>query len=267
MTVFGLSDAGTVRDHNEDSYRIVRLANNAVLAVVCDGMGGLSRGEVASALAADTFVNTAKRICGLKTKENILSLSDQEAFLALSNAATRANNAVVEYRASHPDAGEMGTTLVAAIICRGKNSASVSWINVGDSRIYTVDQRDILQVSRDHSYLQYMIDTGEITPEEAKNCQRNGVITRAIGIEEKVEPDIDTFVLNEEECAMTHVYLCSDGFSSALAEEHCMSVINDPTHDPREKAERLVKDARDADGSDNITMILIDLKGDQYGEL
>ena len=267
MNYFGMSDVGKVRDHNEDSFDIVSLADNAVLAIVCDGMGGLACGEIASRLALDTFIDTVKRICALKISENKLFLSDREAYLVLSNAATRANHAVLDDRRKHPDRGEMGTTLVAAIICRSANSATVSWINIGDSRIYTVDHRDILQVSRDHSYIQYMIDTGEITPEEAAHCKKNGLITRAVGIENEVYPDIDTFPLSAEECAMTHILLCSDGFSGAISEEHCMTVVNNPTSSPRDKVEHLVATARDADGSDNITLILIDLKGDGNGEL
>ena len=267
MNHFGLSDVGTVRDHNEDCYNIIELADNAILAIVCDGMGGLSCGEVASRLAADTFIETVQRICALQIKDNSLSLSDREAYLVLSNAATRANTAVVEYREQHPELGEMGTTLVAAILCEHANSISISWVNVGDSRIYTVDDRDILQVSRDHSYLQYMIDTGEITPEEAAHCKKNGIITRAIGIDTEVDPDIDTFVLSREECEHTHVYLCSDGFSGALPEAYCMETINDVSRAVNEKAEQLVAAARENDGSDNITLILIDLKGDGNGKL
>ncbi len=265
MNYFGLSDVGTVREHNEDSYTVIRLADNALLAVVCDGMGGLSCGDVASRLAMDTFVDTVKRICTLKISENRLSLSDREAFLVLSNAISRANGSILEYRRNHANCGEMGTTLVAAIICRGKNGATVSWINVGDSRLYTVDRRDILQVSRDHSYIQYMIDTGEITPEEAAHCPKSGLITRAVGIEKDVDPDIDTFALSERECEMTHLLLCSDGFSDAISEEHCMTVINSPSSPVAQKVHHLIKNAKDADGSDNITMILIDLKGVTHG--
>ena len=112
-----------------------------------------------------------------------------------------------------------------------------------------------------------MIDTGEITPAEAVHCKKNGLITRAVGIENEVDPDIDTFSLNARECAMTHILLCSDGFSGAISEEHCMTVVNNPASSPRDKVEHLVATARDADGSDNITLILIDLKGDGNGEL
>ncbi len=265
MNYFGFSDVGKVREHNEDCYEIVTLAENALLAVVCDGMGGLSCGEVASRLAADTFIDTVKRICSLKISENRLSLSDREAFLVLSNAATRANRAVIDYRREHPDRGEMGTTLVAAIVCRHSKGATVSWINIGDSRIYTIDRRDILQVSRDHSYIQYMIDTGEITPAEAAHCHKTGLITRAVGIEKEVDPDIDTFPLSAGECEMTYLLLCSDGFSGAISEEHCMTVVNNPSATPAQKVKHLINTARDADGSDNITVILIDLKGEAHG--
>jgi len=262
MKYFGFSDQGKVRDHNEDAHGIYPLADNAILAVVCDGMGGLSCGEIASSLARDTFVETVKRIAALRTSENKLSLSDREAYLVLSNAAALANRAVVEYREQHPACGEMGTTLVAAIICRDTRGASVSWINIGDSRIYTVDHRDILQVSRDHSYLQYLIDTGEMTPKEAARSAKKSLITRAVGIENEVEPDIDTFPLSEEECAMTHIYLCSDGFSGAISEEECMTIINNREIPTEPKVKSLVARANALDGSDNITLILIDLKGD-----
>ena len=262
MKYFGFSDQGKVRDHNEDAHGIYPLADNALLAVVCDGMGGLSCGEVASKLARDTFVETVRRITALRTSENKLTLSDREAYLVLSNAVTFANNAVVEYRNKHAERGEMGTTLVAAIICRHDDGATVSWVNVGDSRIYTVDHRDILQVSRDHSYLQYLIDSGEMTPAEAARSSQKSLITRAIGIESEVEPDIDTFPLSKEECDMTHIYLCSDGFSGAISEDECMSIINNREIPVEPKVKSLISRANTLDGSDNITLILIDLKGD-----
>ena len=145
MNYFGMSDVGKVRDHNEDCFDIVSLADNALLAVVCDGMGGLACGEIASRLALDTFIDTVKRICALKISENKLVLSDREAYLVLSNAATRANYAVLDYRREHPECGEMGTTLVAAIICRGHEGATVSWINIGDSRLYPIPTSELTE--------------------------------------------------------------------------------------------------------------------------
>ena len=262
MKYFAISDVGTVRKVNEDSYSVSSLADNALLAVVCDGMGGLSCGEVASSLTVRTFRETVERLCRGRIKDGSLALSEQDAYLILSNAATRANNTVMDYHRDHPEIDNMGTTLVAALILDLGGRASVSWISLGDSRIYTVDHRDILQVSRDHSYLQYLIDSGEMTPAEAARSSQKSLITRAIGIESEVEPDIDTFPLSKEECDMTHIYLCSDGFSGAISEDECMSIINNREIPVEPKVKSLISRANTLDGSDNITLILIDLKGD-----
>lgn len=259
MKYFAISDVGNVRTVNEDSYRVLSLADNALLAVVCDGMGGLSCGEVASALAIDSFIETVTRLCKGRVHEGKLTLSERDAYLILANSATRANHAVMDYRNAHSEVDRMGTTLVAALILDLGGHATVSWVNLGDSRVYTVDHRDILQVSRDHSYVQYLVDTGEITYQEAKHHPKSNVITRAIGIGDEIEPDIDTFPLSGEECAMTHIFLCSDGFSGSLDEDDCMKRINDPEKDVETKATELVEKIKTVDGSDNITLVLIDL--------
>lgn len=267
MKYFGISDVGNIREVNEDGYAITPIADNALLAVICDGMGGLSCGEVASKLALDSFIDTVNRLCKGRLVEGKLTLSDRDAYLILANAATRANNAVMDYRGAHPEVERMGTTLVAALVLDLGGHATVSWINIGDSRLYTVDHNDILQVSRDHSYVQYLVDTGEITYREAKHHPKSNIITRAIGISDEVEPDIDTFPLSSEECAMTHIFLCSDGFSGSLDEEDCMKKINDPTGNVEQKATELVSHIKEIDGSDNITLIVIDLKDIANGNL
>lgn len=259
MKHFGISDVGNVRQINEDSYEITSIADNALLAVVCDGMGGLSCGEVASRLALDSFIATLKRLCRGRISEGQLTLPERDANMILDFCATAANDAVMNYRKEHADVDRMGTTLVAALIIDLGGHATVSWINIGDSRIYTVDHRDILQVSRDHSYVQYLLDTGEITHEEAKHHPKSNIITRAIGIGETVEPDVDTFPLSSEECAMTHIFLCSDGFSGSLDEDDCMKKINDPTKNVEQKTAELVSHIKSIDGSDNITLVMIDL--------
>ena len=267
MKHFGISDVGNVRTVNEDSYTVTAVADNALLAVVCDGMGGLSCGDIASKLALDSFVDAVNRLCRGRIREGRLALSDRDADLILANAASRANSVVMDYRREHEEIDRMGTTLVAALVIDLDGHATVSWVNIGDSRIYTVDQRDILQVSRDHSYVQYLVDTGEITYAEAKHHPKSNIITRAIGIGDDIEPDVDTFPLSGEECAMTHVFLCSDGFSGSLDEDACMAKINDPSKDVTEKATELVNEIKRIDGSDNITLIMIDLGDIAHGKL
>ena len=267
MKYFAISDVGNVRKVNEDSYNVSSMADNALLAIVCDGMGGLSCGEVASSLAVDTFRETVERLCHGRIKDGVLTLPERDANLILANAATRANRAVMDYHRAHPEIESMGTTLVAALILNLGEQASVSWVSLGDSRIYTVDHRDILQVSRDHSYVQYLVDTGEITYEEAKRHPKSNVITRAIGIGDDIEPDVDTFPLSIEECAMTHVFLCTDGFSASLDEDDCMKKINDPSKDVEQKTAELVAQIKEIDGSDNITLVMIDLGEIANGKL
>lgn len=256
MKFFGKTDIGTVRENNEDCFGIYEIGENAYLFAVCDGMGGESSGEIASRMALDHFSDVVLSTCKLHLKENRLSLSLREAELILSNAAEHANGALIDYQEKHPESAGMGTTLIAAIVCDGN---TVAWLNLGDSRLYTVDKRDILQVSKDHSYIQYMIDTGELTLKEAKESPVRNLITRAVGIEKDVAPDIDLFELSEEERKETTLMLCSDGLSGSLSEEECMEIVNRTDLSPEEKVDMMIEDAKKHGSADNITLILVEL--------
>lgn len=257
MRYFGMSDVGNVRKTNEDCFLIKEIAKNALLAVVCDGMGGLDCGDLASSLASSSFLSTVERLIKPFTNDGILKLDDSEAYIILSNALTVANNRVIAKEEEINAVEGMGTTLVAALILNG--GKQISWINIGDSRIYTVDSRDILQVSKDHSYVQYMIDIGKLTLEESKKSKKKNLITKAVGIEDECEPDIDTFTLRDEEIRDTSILLCSDGFSNSVSEEECSAIVMDPSLTTEKKAEILVDLAKKNDGSDNITLILVEL--------
>ncbi len=260
MVYYGKSDIGLVRENNEDCYGIYEI-EDAVLLVVCDGMGGENCGEIASALTLESFSSAVRAMCRPKTIGGHLLLSEKDAYLILSNAAEKANSTVIAYGAAHPESAGMGTTLVAALVTDG--GRSISWLNVGDSRFYTVDGYDILQVSKDHSYIQYLVDTGEITSEEAKTSKERNLITRAVGIREDVEPDIDTFPLSASEVLDTHILLCSDGLSGVVSEEKCYAIIRDMTLTVKEKVERLIETAKENGSTDNITAVLIDLKSEE----
>lgn len=257
MTYFGKSDVGNVREANEDCFLIKEIAENALLAVVCDGMGGLDSGDIASSLASVSFSMTIERLTKPFTKDGILKLNDNEAFIILSNALTVANNKVISKEEEINAIDGMGTTLVAALIIDG--GKQISWINIGDSRLYTVDSRDILQVSKDHSYIQYMIDIGKLTLEESKKSKKKNLITKALGIEEECEPDIDTFTLRDEEVKDTSILLCSDGFSNSVSEEECSTIVKNKSMTAEEKVNTLIDLAKKNDGSDNITLILVEL--------
>ncbi len=254
MTVFGKTDIGR-RDNNEDCYGIYEIGENAILAVVCDGMGGQNCGELASRMALDAFADTVLSICRLHLKENRLSLEYREAELIFSNAISHANDAVYEHQSTHEECAGMGTTLVAALVCDGN---TIAWVNIGDSRLYTVDSRDILQVTKDHSYLQYLIDTGLPRAEAEAKAGKN-LITRAIGIDRSAECDIDLFELSPNETRDTTLLLCSDGLSGFVPEDACMTLINDHRKTLEEKADALLALAEEHGSSDNVTLILISL--------
>lgn len=257
MKIFGKTDIGNVRKANEDAFGIKAIASNAVLAVVCDGMGGLNFGDVAAKLALQSFTDTVVRLCAPHVKNGKLSLSESEAALILTNAITVANNRVVNKQEEIDVSEGMGTTLVAALVQNG--GSQISWANIGDSRLYTVDSRDMLQVSKDHSYIQYMLDRGKLTLEEAKKSKKRHLITRAIGIDVYCEPDVDTFPLSAEEVTDTKIILCSDGFSNSLDEKECAKTVMNPALTVEEKVNALIDTAKRNDGNDNITLIMIEL--------
>ena len=257
MQIFGKSDIGNVRKVNEDSFGIMQIADNAMLAVVCDGMGGLDLGDVASKLALESFCNVVSRLCDSHIENGRLTLSDREADLILFNAVTIANNKVISKQEEVEISEGMGTTLIAALIV--DDGRKISWANIGDSRLYTVDDRDILQVSKDHSYVQYMIDQGKMTLEEAKKSKKKNLITRAIGIDATCDPDVDTFPLSSDEVAKTKLLLCSDGFSGSVSEEECSRIALDGSLSVEEKVDKLIDLAKKNNGSDNITLIMAEL--------
>ena len=256
MKFLGKSDIGVTRENNEDCFGIYEIGENAVLFVVCDGMGGESSGEIASHMALDEFSKTVCSICKPHLKNHRLALSLREAELIFSNAAEHANQMLLDYQQAHSESIGMGTTLVAALVFDGNK---IAWFNLGDSRLYTIDEKDILQVSKDHSYIQYMIDTGELTAEEAKNNPARNLITRAVGIEQQVSPDIDLFELTEKEKQNTSLLLCSDGLSGSLPETLCMAIANQKELSLDDRVNLMIEHAKQNGSTDNITLILVEL--------
>ncbi len=257
MKIFGKSDIGKVRKANEDIFGITKIAENATLVAVCDGMGGLDFGDVASKLTLDTFTDVVARLCASHIRDGILTLSDSDVEIIFKNATLIANNKVLSKRDELDVRNGMGSTLIAALIRDG--GRLISWANVGDSRLYTIDPRDILQVSKDHSYVQYMLDCGKMTLEEARKSKKRHLITKAIGLDNELyTPDVDTFPLSKKEVSETKIILCSDGFSSAISEEDCMSISLDTSLSVKERVDKLIELAKDNDGSDNITLVFID---------
>ncbi len=275
LNFFGRSDTGRVRSANQDNFYAKRLCTNSALCVVCDGMGGARGGNVASSLAAEAFAERLSKLVAAKTSNGVLKLTPESACRMLDDAADAANLAVYKKSQSAKEYSGMGTTLVAVLFCGDVAYA----VNIGDSRLYLISGGELTQITHDHSYVQHLVDSGEITPEEARNHPFRNRITRAVGIGSSIESDIFSIDLHGiEECRLL---LCSDGLHGMLAPEEIRAIICEDEHsgiEPEDDEITLIPIGRDdgditaeleritrslidaanqAGGSDNITAVLM----------
>jgi Serine/threonine protein phosphatase len=258
MLFFGKSDVGKTRAINEDNFVTLELCDNFTLYVVCDGIGGHKGGEVASKLAVITFTDYIKTHLGpfIASDKNELDMNAVSLFNVniedVLMKAVSAANITIRQRANYDrKLKDMGTTLVAAVVINNTLYAA----NVGDSRLYHIDDGEVKQITHDHSYVQYLMDIGQITPEEAvKNKYRN-VITRAVGTTSFLETDPDIYKL---EFASGFILLCSDGlynYSNHDEYGEFLSDVKDMTT-LESAVDNLVDDANNNGGEDNITVIV-----------
>ena len=257
----GKTDIGRRRKVNQDTFAVLSPSADLALCVVCDGMGGAVGGAEASRLACDTFCET---VSGLMEEIEEISgavCSDAEACAALRrrlagcipdslcDAVNAANAAVFAAAEQDHTLQGMGTTLVA-LFCWEDYACAV---NVGDSRLYAVTDDEIRQLSRDHSYVQYLIDMGKLTAEEAKQSSNRNIITRAVGT--AADLDCDIIDIPPELAKNATFLLCSDGLSG-MVEDGQMAEIIRGEGSAEEKVDALVDRANAAGGTDNITVVL-----------
>ncbi len=234
------TDLGNVRENNEDKFDFfeptepVLLAERGSVYAVCDGMGGHSAGQIASELALKTF---------LKAYYD-LELPDIDS--ALTVAVQAANALVREVAQAIPGRRGMGTTLTAAALC--ENEAHI--VHVGDSRCYLVRGEVIEQVTDDHSYVMEQVRLGMMTLEEAQVSPYRNVITRSIGMD-SVEPDIYRVPLQ----ASDRLVLCTDGLTTHVPDDQIAEVVRSLS--PSSAAQRLVEMALEGGGSDNVTVVVV----------
>lgn len=236
-TTFGSrTDIGCLRDHNEDS-----LVVTPPLFAVADGMGGHAAGEVASEIAVNVLAERAP------------AHPDSE---ALGRAVEEANRAVI--RAAHEGRGRegMGTTMTAAML----EGERLIIAQVGDSRAYLLHQGKLQQLTRDHSLMADMIEAGQLTPEEARTHPQRSVITRALGSDAHLHPDI--YEINVE--TGDRLLICSDGLSGMIFDDQIENTLR-RVQDPQRCASQLVNEAIAAGGHDNVTVIVADVTG--YAEV
>lgn len=236
MDHFYLTDPGKVRDHNEDSVIIINNYNNEYLMAVADGMGGHRNGEVASSIAISHLGKNFKELGTIGTKE--------EAINWLKETASEANALIYKYTEENPESVGMGTTLVVAIVTEDY----LLFGNIGDSSGYVVKNKQLHKITTDHTLVNLLVKSGELTEEEAKEHPRKNVLMKALGANVNVEMDI--FNVEKD---VDGVFLCSDGLTNMLDDDQIVKVLNDNLS-CEEKMQKLIYKCNNRGGNDNISV-------------
>ena len=236
MRSFYLTDAGMVRDHNEDSVIIVSNDEGNHLMAIADGMGGHSAGEIASSIAISYL--------GKHFKESFRSMSKVDAFNWIRDSVDEINTLIFQYEKTHPESKGMGTTLVMAVITK----EYLLFGNVGDSSGFVMKDNNLHKVTYDHTLVNLLVSAGELTKEEASVHPKKNVLMKALGTTSEV--DIDIFDCDIE---ITEILLASDGLTGMLEREHIEKVLlGEGTVE--EKVNKLISKANNRGGTDNISV-------------
>ena len=240
MKAYAITDIGKKRSFNQDyagmtTDEIGKLPN---LFIVADGMGGHKAGDIASRFTVETIKTLIEQSQG------------KDAISIINDSVKMVNGLLLQKASQSEDYYGMGTTLVIATIF--DNVLRVA--NVGDSRLYVIDDNDITQITRDHSLVEEMVLPGQLRKSEARTHARKNVITRAIGVEEQVEPEMFSIDLKEN----SKVLMCSDGLTNMLEDAEILSIVRNNS-DIEDAARMLIDRANENGGKDNISVIIVEL--------
>ncbi|MBQ3022862.1 MAG: Stp1/IreP family PP2C-type Ser/Thr phosphatase [Clostridia bacterium] len=240
MQFFSMSDTGRLRKSNQDCALSKELGSFTLLALA-DGMGGHSGGEIASGLAIEEISS----VLSDKLTEKMLP---GQIMLLLSEALDKANAKILDRAKNDSSLSGMGTTCDVCLATKNKLYIA----HIGDSRVYKISKGGVIKkLTCDHSLVQFMLESGTITPEEAVDHPQKNVILRALGISDKIEPD----VFQDKISPCDVILLCSDGLTNMLDEETvAKAAISEDT--PSEIAKKLIGLANEAGGRDNITVVI-----------
>ncbi|MCZ8511428.1 Stp1/IreP family PP2C-type Ser/Thr phosphatase [Paenibacillus filicis] len=234
------SDIGRVRQVNEDRAIVQEDLNGLTLAIVADGMGGHQAGDIASQMAVELIQQQLQSM----NRGTPLDQRQRE----LKAAIEAANEKIFEFASGRENYHGMGTTVVAVV--SDENTAVIA--HIGDSRAYRIHGDRIEQLTEDHSLVNELVKSGQITPEEADHHPRRNVLTRALGTEPSIEVDVREMVWEPGDLLL----LCSDGLSALLTRDQLLALAN-AEGELDDKVKRLVTGALDAGGDDNITVVLM----------
>lgn len=241
LRVFSKSDVGLVRKSNEDACRCGTFSDHAGWAVVCDGMGGVNGGNVASSVAVENISRSI--LSGYREGMDGAQICE-----LIASAISGANGAVHMLAGTDSSLAGMGTTVVAVILANG--TAHVA--HAGDSRAYLLSGDEIRQLTTDHSMVQEMVDKGDLTAQEAKKHPQKNIITRALGVESSIRVDFSEIPVERG----SRLLICTDGLTNYLDEEQILSLSKELG--AQELTEKLVALAKGAGGGDNITVVVLE---------
>jgi protein phosphatase len=236
FTCAGRTDVGVIRSGNEDNYLMVP---DRGVFIVADGMGGHAAGEVASEMAVRIIADELK---------NVVGRPDAEAAERVREAIQHANGVIFNRTLSEQDKRGMGTTATVMLI----NGMHYLIGQVGDSRAYVLREKKLAQLTKDHSYVQEQVDAGYLTPEQARTHPYSNVITRCVGANSDVLPDVYAGTLREEDVFL----LASDGLTGMLEDHDLLHILHGATA-PARMVDSLIAQANHRGGLDNITAIVV----------
>jgi len=244
-----------VRSHNEDS---IAADASSGLVVLADGMGGYNAGEVASGMATTLISSEMRQLLG-KTPPYEIDPASNMAIAArlVRDLVLKANTSIFQAAQSQPQYAGMGTTLVVCLFYDNR----VLVAHLGDSRLYRLRDGEFSQVTRDHSLLQEQIDAGLISPEQAKHAQHKNLVTRALGIDPAVEPEIHEYAAHPGDLYL----LCSDGLCDMVTDDDIGETLRAFGSNLNLAAQQLVQMANDNGGRDNVSVILVRVLRDYPG--
>ena len=231
-----LTDPGQVRDHNEDSVTIVKNETGEILMAVADGMGGHKGGEIASSIA---ITHIGKRFIDTSSVGN-----KEDAINFLKEIVSEANMLIYKYTENNPESSGMGTTIVMALITK----EFLLFGNIGDSSGFVIKNKKIYKITNDHTLVNLLVASGELTKEQAQHHPRKNVLMRALGASISVEMDVF-----DVETDIDGILLCSDGLTNMLDETSIETVL-DSDMDIDSKTQKLIKKANNRGGTDNISV-------------
>lgn len=240
-----LTDPGKVRDHNEDSVTIVKNESGEILLALADGMGGHKGGEIASSIAITHIGKRFSETYSVGNKEDSINF--------LKEIVSEANMLLYRYVEEHPESEGMGTTIVMALL----TDKFLLYGNIGDSSGYAIKKGKMYKITSDHTLVNLLVKSGELTEQEAKNHPKKNVLMRALGANMSVEMDVF-----DVERDVEGIFLCSDGLSNMLSDDQIENVLNSSLSID-DKLQKLINKANNRGGTDNISAAYLKKEEDE----